>query len=69
MSDLKDAANYIPIGTLTYYWDEFHKREMSYITVTKFRVQICMYIRLYKLERILMQQVDLKSALNFKEFL
>ncbi len=27
-----------------------------------------MHARLYKLERILMQQVDLKSALNFNDF-
>ena len=32
--------------------------------INKYRVNI----RLYKLERILMQQVDMKSELNFKDF-
>ena len=38
-------------------------------TIGNRNIRTNMNIRLYKLERILMQQVDLKSALNSKDFL
>ena len=45
----------------------------TFLFVSGLAIYICRYTctftRLYKLERLFMQQVDLKSALNLKDFI